>query len=1749
MKKYVFFIFTFVITSFSLYAQQEPDRGQYVMTIIPKSVTNWGNGESCDNSYFSIRARYYGKSGEVEIPESNIRVNLDGGKTKTSFPVIPPFIFSVDNKVEKLIFHAKRKHHEWGKCVNFREGENILTVSSSYYPCSDRTITQGDNGKDVLDGDGSFKGVFNIKVRPVSIRLFFQDTNLAEGNRDSYALPSGRKVRIKATTGFPKEVYKWQYRKGSDNWQSFPDPLISSDGMEIAFSGDDLLEVMEIYNKIPVEIRISGSCVNSENVISLQPRPSGPGYLRTDSIIGERCVNSKDGMLYLTLSRKLLDNEFIWVESVKKDGSNNVLPLSVKKIAADRYLVYDLASGNYTFGITGYYIDQYNREVPIDVVGDDYYFEGFIPPAQPLDFSIVGAEPLSCVGGNNGRITVKPGGGSGYWRVVCKNEKDSIFQTEFQRAEAITIFGLPGGTYNVWIEDSNGCTLKDYPDEVRIEDPSDPFRIDRTEFFRPMAGKTDGAIEIQVIQGIPPFKVIWKHNNSSGAIIPQNKIQSLGEGGAISRLEGVAGGNYYVMVTDSLGCYTDSTLILEELPPFEMELIQNKAIPCYGESAGELEIHVESGGVPPYTYEWFRFENPYRYPVGTGTILSGIPAGRYQVKVTDSAGNEIWTSLIEQTQGEPVEVEFRTEMLRCYGDRNGFLEAELSGGNAPYSYRWMTGNPAHTGLRIDNLIAGDYGLEVIDSKGCKRTVYGTIAQPAELSLSEKISNPSCARLENGSIVVNVTGGTAPYQIEWSTGEQTEQITNLAAGNYNVRVADSYTCKVIEKQYKLTEPQSVSLAVKQIKPVSAFGKKDGSAAFYVQGGIPPYTITCSSANGLFHVTRTIQSSGNVPALVEFVSLPEDSYVITARDAQFNSSQPDYCVAVESFQITEPPLLEVTIEESRHISCYKGDDGQLTARASGGVPMDGIFSYHYKWYRVDGGKRILLQEVNPVLGGLPYGQYQVEVMDQNGVSVFSAPYTLLYPAQLQLELTASVLKCSSDRTGWVTSSVSGGSGDYTYRWSTGATTPSIENTEGGTYTLTVTDARGCLVTGEAEITSPSPLFVDYEIRDPLCTGRNDGMISLNVGGGTAPYTYRWSGGTGDSSLDNLSSGKYQVVITDAQGCWKDTAFILSDPDPVSIIQKELIAPKAFGYSDGSLSVEVIGGIPPYQLFWTDKNGNSLESDTVKNEQGNLISSIRNIPEGTYYLRVEDMNYSLLEASLADGESCACTQIVSFYVPEPPLLEVELECTRDIRCYGTGDGELTAHARGGVPFTEGLPYRYRWYKDGLLMEVTDSITGNLNPGEYAVQIIDANGIEVNSLPVVLTQPDSLKLNFSAADLRCSRDVNGWVEVEASGGTTPYVFSWSTGDTTRQVKQIPRGKYFVWVKDNHGCETSGNVSIIQPDGIKVSVEMTEPTCYGASDGTIRLHVSGGQPPYRHEWNNGDRSLFHRGLSAGAHSITIIDANECSYEVFTYDLKQPDSLIINLGEDRVLCRGQQLELNATVPEPVQSYTWYDSSSKPVASGPFISLEQAGTYRVEVLTAKGCKGAGQVTVTRDDREIAAEFVVASRVPIYDEVLVVNISNPTPDGIEWILPGESGDFEVIQSDDSFLSLFFHAYGEYRIGMKSRLGKCEKIIFKTIQVMDKEDIPDYEDEDEPQLKQFLVSPNPNRGDFSVKLELREASPVVLQLVNSGTGQIVEKRYLQGAKQYDEQFHLQGIRKGTFVLNAYSPKVKIVQKIIVH
>ncbi len=743
--------------------------------------------------------------------------------------------------------------------------------------------------------------------------------------------------------------------------------------------------------------------------------------------------------------------------------------------------------------------------------------------------------------------------------------------------------------------------------------------------------------------------------------------------------------------------------------------------------------------------------------------------------------------------------------------------------------------------------------------------------------------------------------------------------------------------------------------------------------------------------------------------------------------------------------------------------------------------------------------------------------------------------------------------------------------------------IGNRSPGTYGISLQTTFGVLGNGysdgdnhkDSETILARPAIVNFNAvkADVHCFEGEDGRIAVTAQGGTQDYTaylvqnnnnidtISLSESAGNSFL-NLKKGEYSVRLKDSNGCDPKnliTAAIIVNPATIDQpVQKVLVStveniePLGFGLKNGRVTVRAESGTYPYTFDWTDEiNSIALTGDAPVTEGGSMKSTLSNIGKGKYRVVAKDDQYALALPQ-TEVNIRGCYDTLTIFVEEPPLLEVALAEQHFVSCYGYTDGEVVAHAKGGRPYLTGHtyePYQYEWF-------VVDNTGGTTAFGEsdstalqrpsalYRVKITDRNGIIAWSPDFKLVQPDELKINFKTSQLLCNGDTNGTSEALPQGGTQPYRYAWSTDATTKSISNLADGWYSVVIVDTRGCTTFGQTEVVVPNSLAAEAVVIAPTCNGYTDGSIVLTVTGGKTDYDYKWQHGPEASSVTDLGHGIYTVVVTDANGC-FITREYSLDNPELFALDLGPDRVLCRGQVLELNTTIEDPTSQYIW-QKDGQSFATTASVTLSDAGNYSVGVTDSKGCFNQDEITITRDDTEIAASLAVATRVPQGGKVRVANISHPVPDRVEWIIPAQA---TVLEETPEYLELIFQEKGEYPVGIKGFKGLCEKISSSTVRVVDKSELTDYKTPDEPYIKQFAVTPNPNDGHFKATIELREAGAVKL-ILYANQSNIIQEDQVTGKSFIEMEYDVSSVTgSGLYMLQLITAQGQSTYKVMIN
>ncbi len=433
---------------------------------------------------------------------------------------------------------------------------------------------------------------------------------------------------------------------------------------------------------------------------------------------------------------------------------------------------------------------------------------------------------------------------------------------------------------------------------------------------------------------------------------------------------------------------------------------------------------------------------------------------------------------------------------------------------------------------------------------------------------------------------------------------------------------------------------------------------------------------------------------------------------------------------------------------------------------------------------------------------------------------------------IPITTNLIQCGGDSTGAVTAMVTGGNGMYNYFWNTNPpqTTQSVSGLPAATYTVTVTSATACGASASVTIQEPIPVTVNPIVTDATC-GMNNGSVATAVTGGSSPYLYSWSTGSTTSSINNLAPGTYSVTVIDANGCTKDSNNILV-VNVNTLAISTAVTPASCGISNGSVSATIMGGSAPYKYSWST---------------GDTTSSINNIPAGNYSLLVTDAN--------------GCTAAVNnIQVPNAMSTLAVITTTISASC-GINDGSVAASVSGGA-----APYKYAWSTG----DTTSSIN-NIAAGTYSLLVTDAIECTVAANNILVTIVNRVAITTVISPASCGLN-NGSIAASVAGGTSPYQYTWSTGQTTSTINNLSPGNYSLITTDAKGCaDTASNIVVLSISPTKPNLGNDTTICPGQN-----LVLNPGVY-VTYQWQDSTTSSTYAVTQTGTYFVMVTDASGCT--------------------------------------------------------------------------------------------------------------------------------------------------------------------------------------------------------------------------------------------------------------------------------
>ena len=1156
----------------------------------------------------------------------------------------------------------------------------------------------------------------------------------------------------------------------------------------------------------------------------------------------------------------------------------------------------------------------------------------------------------NCNGANNGSITINANGGTGTLQYSIDNG------ATYQSGNVFS--SLSPGSYNIVVQDANGCTTTA---TANITEPTAVVINGTPVTDANCNGANNGAITINA-------------NGGTGTL--QYSIDNGVTYQASITFSSLSPGSYNIVVQDANGCTTSVIANITEPTALSFSSVVTDAN-C-GNANGGVTINA-SGGTSPIQYS---IDNGATFQ--TGNNFSGLLAGSYQVQLQDANGCTYSGVISIQNLAAPVINQVVYSGLTCNASNDGTITINASGGTGALQYSIDNGITFSTIFNYSNLSGGSYSLVVQDGAGCQAVFAVVLLEPTVLSVSPVVSNTTCS-LSNGNITLNANGGTSPYSFSINNGAnfQPQNIfSSIASGNYTVLITDANGCSVSQPLIVNDAPSPVISNVQQTN-ISCNGSSDGGVQILTNGGTAP-------------LQYSIDNGSNYQALNNFSNLSAGNYNLIVQDA-------NGCTATATVQLSQPSA--IVLNPASIPSTCGNDDGTVTITASGGT---GAFNYS-----IDNG---LTYQPSNTFGQLYAGNYTVTVQDANGCTGTIAVAVNNLSAPSIQNLAPTNITCNGSDNGTITVSASGGTGALSYSIDNGASYQSgsvFQSLPPGNYNVVVQDGNGCTVTSTAIITEPLAIQINSTATNTTC-GNSNGSIDIQGSGGTGVLTYSNNGGTNfqpSGLFGNVLAGTYQLVVTDGNGCTATSQVVVTDaPSPV-IANTPLVQISCNGLSDGSITINTLGGLAPlqysidngtttqssglfsnlspgnYQIIVTDANGCTATSSAMLNQPLGITASASTVnancgtADGTITITASggsgtlqysiDNGISFQSASsfgfLVAGnynvivrDANGCTNTVSTTVSNNSAPSISVVSATDITCFGAGNGTISVSANGGSGI---LQYSIN---NGASFQ-TSQVFNNVVAGTYTVVVQDAGGCTVTDV-VSIAEPSMVIVNNTTSGSTCGL-LNGLINISANGGTSPFQFSIDSGITfqsTATFSGLASGNYQLLVQDANGCTINSTTQVADAPSPQISqIAHTDLTCFGSQNGTISIASAGGTSPVMYSIDGGTQfqaGAVFSNLISGSYQILIQDANGCT-ATSSVLVAEPSAIAVTSVTTDATCGNSNgsLIINTIGGSGVLTYS-IDSGLNFQSNSLFQNL-LAGTYNIIVQDANGCTSSANAVVS------------------------------------------------------------------------------------------------------------------------------------------------------------------------------------------
>ncbi len=926
-----------------------------------------------------------------------------------------------------------------------------------------------------------------------------------------------------------------------------------------------------------------------------------------------------------------------------------------------------------------------------------------------------------------------------------------------------------------------------------------------------------------------------------------------------------------------------------------------------------------------------------------------------------------------------------TNNVSCSGLNNGRIHLSAIA-DAFFVLGTDTSELGETAI-FDQLPANTYKITVVDaSKLCSDTITATIDQPVNLDLQITESRAlTCFGANDGAISSLATGGTAPYDYQWTSLTtpslelpKENNLSNLPPGEYGILVTDANNC-TDQKFLPIPEPQALIVDSSSLD-ATCFGKEDGRATVRVNPnfnnlnflwsngartatidnlGTGNYTVSVTneagceevrqltvdatseitlakeviipaSCGGATNGTATVTATGGVGNLTYQWNDPLNQTTSTANGLAANEYEviaTDETGCSQLLTLIVPDTNVISFDTLvQAISCFGEADGVFRLDIEGDTQ-----NFEFQWEdspQISNGNRT----------DLVAGDYQLTVR-QGSNCLAALNFTIQDKAPINLRVDPIPTNCNA-ADGSITVDIIEGNSIYTYAWADdpNRTTARAENLDKGNYTVTVFDAAGCSTTENIKIELRDSIALVAASSPVLCADALIGTASVIATGGSGDYVYQWDDPMAQATpiAQNLAAGDYSVVVRDNNGCEQETRISVPDltiPVAISLDKKDI---SCFDGTDGLITTTINSPSDNLSYQWSS---------------GETTASLSNILADSYQLTVTDEN--------------GCTHQETIIITEPTALIAETTTT-PISCFGEMDGAITLGISGGT-----AEYVYNW-KDNAQINTPNRT--NLTAGDYQLTVSDANSCTA-ILDFKVADKTPINLITDQTPVSCNL-ADGVIVVGVVDGNSAYTFSWADDPnrTTAIANNLVKGDYTVTVFDADGCSTTSTIILEEKEGISLVASTTPVLCADELTGTAAVVATGGNGNYRYQWNDptAQTNPTAQNLAAGDYEVLVLDDNGCEQ---TMTISVPDQTIpidINFEKKDISCFGaNDGQITTLVNSPSTNLIYQWANGETATS---LTNIAPNTYQLTITDDNGCTHQEAITITEPE-ELFAETIL------------------------------------------------------------------------------------------------------------------------------------------------------------------------------